>query len=381
MTLKASEVSKRLLSQAFYEMNADYCESNSPQFVDDKCARVAFYSARRNLIFRAAPILKNALDSSQSFVARLIYNLKKIGVKFADGKDKPFFIKVGYGHINIKVDGIISSGFPDFPNEPGIILCQTVSGKEFNELTDSQMPYSGYLVNHAQLMMAYGNFKKACIFVISRASGDVFAQVVEINFNVANQIENTTNAGVSANIAPERIIPISTVQTLPTGLASKCASCYFAVHCMLPDSPPPICQNCEHCQIGPQGSVKCMAQNGFDLNFEMQQNLHKCQHHIYRPDILDSWAELIGDATKEGIGEEDIISVKIGNHYANKLTGAEFFNIPEIHNEPEAYSSYEIYGAKGKDLVGDKGIDKLRKVFGAKIQGLDNGVSGKDFSD
>lgn len=124
-----------------------------------------------------------------------------------------------------------------------------------------------------------------------------------------------------------------------------------------------------------------MAQNGFELSVEMRQNMHQCSHHIYMPSMIDSWAEPLGVASRTVIGEDDLTEIPVGNHYANKITGAEFFNLPPSAGDESAYSSYEIYGAKGKDLVGDKGIDKLRKAFGAKIQGIDNEVSGSEIPD
>ena len=383
MTMKALEVSKRLAMQAQHEMNPAYCEDNSPQFVDDQCARMAFYSARRNLIFRPNYILKTALDNAQSFTARLIHNLKKIGVQFSE--QKPFFYKVAHGHISLKVDGVISGGFPDFPNEQAILLTQTMSGVEFAELCKSQMPYSGYLVNHAQLLMAYSGIKKTAIFIIARNSGEVFAQVVELNYNLATNIDNASKFGVTSQYAPDRIIPVHTFTTGKHENA-KCNSCYFAVHCMLPDSPPPICRNCEHCVFADNGFVGCSAQadrdgNPFPLNDEMQQNLHACTHHIYRPDILDSWAGFQGEAEKTVIGESGPIQAKIGNIYANKITGQVFYNIPSVAGAEDGYTSYEIFGAKGKELVGDKAIDSLKKIFNASISGIENNVSGSDLPD
>ena len=379
MTMAATKVSVRLAIQAGNEMTPDFCDQATPQFVDDTCARVSFYSARKALIFRPHPMLKNSLDNNQSFIARLIYNLKKIGVQFE--RDKSLLFNVAYGHISLKMDAIISSGFPDFPQERGLLFAHVVSGVEFRGLIDSQMPYDGWMVNNAQLLMAYGGFKKAAIFLINRASGETFEQVVDINFKIAQNCDNLSKEAISNPVAPERIIPVSTFTSLPEGLSKKCNSCPYSGVCMLPDSPPPTCYNCQNYSIGPNGSGKCMAQNGFELSIEMRQNMHQCGHHIYMPSMLDSWAEILGVASKTVIGEDDLTEIPVGNHYANKITGAEFFNLPPSASDDSGYSSYEIYGAKGKDLVGDKGIDKLRKVFGAKIQGIDNDISGSKIPD
>lgn len=335
---KVSKTTELLKMFSMNEATADFCEKNSPQYIDDECGRINFYSSRWSSIMRPTPEVKNVIDFDQSAIARVVYNLKKIGVIF--DVDKPFYQKVGHGHISLRIDGTIKQGYPDFPNEKGLLFVRRLSKAQFSAAVSGN---NGLLDRNAHLLMAIGGFKKSSVIYVCDQTGEISAQVVELNLVRAHKIYETVNNSVSSISIPERI-----------NNDDKCSFCPFAKYCILPDSPSPTCRNCVNFVIGENGYAACNAQNGKLLSVDEQVNLHKCQHHLYMSEFLDSWAEYLSS------------DIEGGNEYANKITGEVFVNHPSGLNG--SYTSYEIYGASGKDLIGSKKIDKIRKMFDAKIE-------------
>lgn len=333
-----SKTTELLKMFSMNEATADFCEKNSPQYIDDDCKRVNFYSSRWASIMRPTPEVKNVIDFDQSAIARVVYNLKKIGVIFDN--DKPFYQKVGHGHISLRIDGTIKQGYPDFPNEPGLLFVRRLSKMQFAAATSGN---NGLLDRNAHLLMAIGGFKKSSVIYICDQTGEISAEVVELNLVMAHKIYETVNESVASPSIPARI-----------DNEVKCSICPFAKYCALPDSPSPTCRNCVNFEIGTNGYAACKAQGGKILSTDEQVNLHKCAHHLYMSDFLDSWAELLN---KNADG---------GSEYANKLTGEIFVN--SASGVSGGYTSYEIFGANGKDLIGSKKIDKIRKMFDAKIE-------------
>lgn len=287
--------------------------------------------------------IKNAIDFSQSVTARTIFNLEKIGVIFES--KKPFFTKLVHGHISMKFDGIIKQGFPDFPSERGLLFVKTHSKASMSEARESKEV--SYLEKSAHLLMAYGGFKKSAIIHVCPDSGSIFAQVVELNLNLANIIFMKSSEGVVSDSAPQRI----------KGNQEKCDSCPFSIYCIAPETPSPTCRNCVNFIIGDNGFAGCSAKSGKKLSVDEQMNLDKCNMHIYKPCFLDSWAEEITDETdaKEGIGFR----------YYNRLNGGQFLNSNDSGDG--VYSSYELFAVQGKTLIADKNIDKIKSMFGAQI--------------
>jgi len=373
-----SQVNDRLLMQAQSELTHEFVIDNTPQYVDNKCGRVSYYSARKALTLNPNALIKNAIDFDSSIVARLVYNLKKIGVQFEI--EKPFRFKVAYGHINLKIDAIASSGFPDFPQQKVIMLFNVVSGKDFISYSNSQS-VPEWMVNNAQLLMAYGGIKKAALFIVNRASGQSFAQVVDIDFNAATRIDDLSKSSVSEYSIPERIASVEDI-TASNEKALKCLSCPYVSQCALPESTMPNCYSCAFYSMRPDGKAVCVAKNNMPLDDRTRLNYENCDRHIYNPEMIDSWSAFMGEAVRQVIGQHDIVESRTGSIFANKLTGVEFENVMPIEKKDlNQYTSYEIYGAKGKDLIGDSSISKLKKTFGAEIQGIHNDVSGSNFPD
>lgn len=362
--------------QAQNELTPDFVIDNTPQYVDDSCGRVSYYSARKALTLNPNALIKNSIDFDSSLVARLIFNLKKIGVQFE--VEKPFRFKVAYGHINLKIDAIASSGFPDFPQQRVLILFNVVSGKDFLHYSNSESVPS-WMLNNAQLLMAYGGIKKAALFIVNRSSGQSFARVVDIDFNSATKIDNISKSSVSEYSIPERI---ATIEDITSAKSEKCLSCPYSGSCALPESTMPNCYSCAFYSMKPEGKAVCMARNNMPLDDRARLNYQNCDRHIYNPDMIDSWAALMHESEKTVIGQNDLTEIRIGSIFANKLTGVEFENVMPTEKENlNQYTSYEIYGAKGKDLIGDSSINKLKNTFGAEIQGLNDDVSGSNFPD
>lgn len=332
------------------EATADFCEKNSPQFIDDECARINFYSSRWAAVMRPTSEVKNVIDFDQSATARMVYNLKKIGVIFQN--EKPFYQKVGHGHISLRIDGIISKGFPDFPNESGLLFVRRVTKMVFNNLSLSS---TDYVSKNANLLMAIGGFKKSAILYICDQTGQIAAQVVELDLRAAHKIYETVNLGVESPSIPPRV-----------NNEEKCNSCPFNGYCVLPDSPSPTCRNCINFVIGKDGYAACYVKDNQRLSIDEQMNLHKCNMHLYSPDFLSSWAKHIDGVSTEEIGQSDIVTVHHSNEYVNILTGEIFVNV--IDSSSGGYTSYEIYGSKGKELIGNGKIDKIKKMFNATIQ-------------
>lgn len=329
---------EHLLNQiSLNEVTPDFCEKATPQFVDDECARVGFYSSRWACIMRPEARIKNAIDFAQSSAARVLYNLKKIGVIFES--DKPLYTKIMFGHINMRIDGIIKQGFPDFPNERGLLFVKVHDKKSYAESIKTRSNH--YAEKAAHILMAYGGFKKSAIINVCPDSGDIFAQVVELNLNIANLIYSKMQEGVTSKKAPERL----------RDKDEKCFSCPYSIYCIAPEIPSPTCRNCVNFIIGDNGFAGCSKKSGNQVSQHEQMNLHKCDMHIYNSDFLSSWAEFLQDDLNDS------------KEYANKITGEVFKN----SNDGSGYTSYEIYGAEGKMLIGDKKIDKIKRMFDAKI--------------
>lgn len=321
------------------EVTADFCEKASPQFVDNQCARIGFYSSRWACVMRPEAKIKNAIDFAQSSAARMIYNLKKVGVIFEN--EKPLYTKIMFGHISMRIDAIIARGFPDFPNERGLLFIRIHDKASFAQVEKSGSNHYAEMNSH--ILMAYGGFKKSAIINVCPDNGEIFAQVVELNLNTANEIYEKMQIGVTQVEAPARI----------KGNDEKCFSCPFSIYCVAPEVPSPTCRNCVNFIIGDNGFAGCKAKNGAKLSIHEQMNIDKCNMHIFNKEFLSSWADFIRD------------ELDGGKEYVNKITGEIFVN--SNSRKGSEYTSYEIYGAQGKMLIGDSKIDKIKKMFNATI--------------
>ncbi len=351
------KIVQALNQQSAYECDYDFCSDWTAQAVDNDCARVGYFSARWGLPMRPNANLKNVIDYGTSAGARLIYNLKKIGVIFET--DKPFFVDAGYDHIRLRVDAVIKSGLADIPGQQAILLFRRCSKSKYKSFRDNGP--SWVVSNQAQILMAIGNIRHCIIFGLCDSTGDIFAHLQELNLNIAHAINNKTNEGVSSETIPDKL------PQPDSGLNKKCEDCPFQSRCFAPTLPPPNCRNCVHVKLDGNGWAGCKAQQ-IELNKEMQQNLHRCPIHIYNPDFMREWAkseDIVSSTTFDQNGNEitDVDFIV----YTNILTGNQFINVAREASKPGEYSSYDIDALDGKELVGDGALEKIKTMFDAKI--------------
>ncbi|QPX75446.1 putative exonuclease [Serratia phage vB_SmaS_Opt-169] len=322
----------------------DFCFKHSVTAIDNECSRAAFLSSRFAIPFHPDEKIKRVYDERVSFASRLISDLRSMGVSFM--KDTPQLITLGYGHIFEEIDAVISGGLPECNNERALMSVSIANKIQFKNYKSNGL--SSFTINAAQLCMAVSEFKKFVKFIYCPSTGDIDFTVIDIDFNLARKVYETVNKGVSSES-----MPIQLAQP-ETGINKKCESCPFGVVCMAPETPPPTCRTCIYYRIGPNGYSACNAQNGKQLSPDEQVNRHSCEYHRFNPDFLSTWAT---------VEEKDFEKNRI--KYLNLLNGNSFYN-GGIEGD---YSSYEINGCKGKELVGDSGINMIKKTFSAKVEG------------
>lgn len=326
------------------QMDGAFCEKYSPPFVDSECARGSWLASRGALAMRPVGQFFDILDSRKNDCQKFYRDAEAVGVRFEVREE--ISVAVGHGHINLHCDGVIAGGWPDFPGRM-IVKFRSVMKTEFGEIREKGV--SEQARNQGQLLMASGGIRNLLFVTYCPFVGLYHFAIQKYDEALALKIWNTTNAGVESNDVPPQL------PTVDNKVNPKCETCTFAAACMAPIIPSPTCRSCRHSQLGPNGSIVCLPQNGFALNSENVMNLHKCAYHRYRDGLIASWT------TSEGqTGENEFT-------YTNLLNGSKFVN-----GEGQGkYTSYEMNSIKGKnpaELVGDKTIDKLKSTFGATLE-------------
>lgn len=326
------------------QMDGEFCESHSAPFVDYECKRGAWLSSRGALSMRPVSNLYNVIDSRRYAVQKFFRDAESIGVQFNTKNE--IAVKVGHGHITIRCDGLIENGWPDQGGRM-IVKFRNVAKHELAEIRDNGI--SEQSRNQAQMLMASGGIRNTLFVTYCEFVGVYHFAIVNYNEELARAIWNTTNAGVESDEAPAQL------PTVNNELNPRCETCSFAAVCMAPIIPSTTCRSCRHSQFGPNGSLTCLPNNGYELNSENIMNLHKCGYHRYRAGLIASWASPEG-----GNDNNEFV-------YTNMLNGTKFIN-----GEGEGkYTSYEMNSIKGKNpasLVGESTIEKLKTMFGATLE-------------
>lgn len=335
-----SELITRLNQKLLYEMDSDFCVKNSVFAIDDECARASYLSSRWVAPMLPIPYLKRIIDTRKNYAEKLKDDLESVGVQFS--RKDGFNVSVGHGHINIFVDGVIAGGVNGLTGS-AIMIYLHASKLQYKAYKNDG--FSSFLVNQVNLLMSVGGINNAIVFIGCPEHGGLAYEIIPINYKIAKSVYNTLNAGVESADMPPRLGVGEPVK--------KCETCPFNANCYAPTPPPATCRTCKHFIIGPDGFGGCSAQGGIQLSHEQQMNLHKCTYHLYKESFLS------GFTLNKGIDIEGNRSL-----YVNLVNNMEFIN---GKGEGE-YTSYEISAIKGMELLGDKQIDKLKKMFSAIIE-------------
>lgn len=272
---------------------------------------------------------------------RFIEELRGIGVAVEshtpDGQQ--FAVEACGGHMRGHLDGALL-GLMEAPKTWHVGEYKTHNDKSFKELVAKGVKESKPMHwAQMQLYMALTGMERAAYFAANKNTDDVYMERVHYDAAEAKRLLERAASIIFAAEPPPRISERADWY--------ECKMCSFHGLCHGTQAPDVNCRTCAH-STPTQGGTWTCEKYGEQIPDEPQRA--GCPQHRYIPILLDRFAEQTG-------GSDELNSVT----YRNKETGRPFVN-----GEP-GYSSREIQAAADKRVLGDEGVDALKKEFGAEV--------------
>lgn len=335
----------RQLQKSFRFDAEEKREVRAPAFADNECKRGYWLSAHGAIAVvphqNIGAFLHFEEVNAKAFAEKC--QRENINVQFYEESNLSF----GHGHVKLYSNLIVYYGAYANSQNPARGRYVSCSKLKFGEVVEHGIPR--LMEYQAQIIMALTKTRDFVFVFHSVQTGQFKFLETKFNESLAIEIWNAANAGVESQAIPPHLPQVD------GKINPKCDDCEFSTACLAPEIPAPTCRACRHVVLGPNGYIACGPQNNFNLNSEMVLNLHHCEFHRYNPGLIATWAQPEGQTdSNEWV-------------YSNLLNGGKFVN---GSTTPGGYSSYQMNTIEGNNpaaLVGDSTLDKLIKMFDAKL--------------
>lgn len=323
---------------AAYERDAD--RGHRPHLgasvIGHECARYLWLSFRWTGVEKMSGRVLRLLETGQQQEARLVADLRRIGVTVSDRMEdgRQWRVAAHGGHFAGSMDAA-GVGFPEAPRTWHVVEFKTSNAKAFKELQrDGVRKAKPMHFVQMQCYLHLTGMERAAYLVVNKDTDDLYFERVEYDEAFA---EKTLDRAGRIIFAPEP----------PPGLSTdpawhECKFCPFHDLCHGTAAPAVSCRTCAHATPMHDGGWRC-ERHGRDLTLDDQRVA--CADHRFIPSLLARFAEVV---------DSDGDSVR----YRNTLTGREFTNGPA-----PGYLSTEIHAADDKRALGDPVTDALRLEF------------------
>lgn len=273
--------------------------------------------------------------------ARFIEELRGIGIvaesHTPDGQQ--FAVEAVGGHMRGHLDGALL-GLIEAPRTWHVAEYKTHNDKSFANLKAKGVKDSKPL-HYAQMMlyMALTGMERAAYFAANKNTDEIYMERVRFDADEAKRLLDRAASIIFAAEPPPRISERADWY--------ECKMCRFHGQCHGTTAPDVTCRSCAHATPTQGGTWTC-ERYGEQIPEENQRA--GCTQHRYIPILLERFAEQAG-----GNDAENWVQ------YKNKETGRAFVN------GEQGYSSREIHAAADKRVLGDVGVDAIKKEFGAEV--------------
>lgn len=272
-------------------------------------------------------------DTGKREEARIHEDLRRIGVEVhADDGSAQYRVTAVNGHFGGSMDGVITK-YHRAPKQWVVLECKTHSDKSFKDLVAKGVAESKPM-HYAQCQVYVGltGMRHALYFAVNKNTDDIHTEFIDFDADAYGKLLKRAETIINDSLPPARC------SADPTWW--QCKSCDYYSLCHSTETPEVNCRTCAHSTPVADGKWSC-AMHGMANG--------TCDSHRYIPVFLENFAEVV-DANQDG--NFVMYRGKSGNLFTNG-----------------AYSSQEIHDCKDKSMLGDKKIDEVKRVFGAKVNG------------
>jgi len=274
--------------------------------------------------------------------ARFIEELRGIGIEVAslDESGEQFAVEACGGHLRGHLDGALR-GLLEAPKTWHVAEYKTHNDKSFTDLKAKGVKDSKPM-HYAQMQLYMGltGMERAAYFAVNKNTDELYMERVHFDADEAKRLLERGARIIFAAEPPPRISDRADWY--------ECKLCRFHGICHGTQAPDVHCRTCAHSTPTQGGTWTCER-----YSEQIPEDIQRagCPQHRYIPVLLERFAEQTG-----GSDEQNSVT------YRNKETGRPFVN-----GEP-GYSSREIQAAEDKRVLGDAGVDALKKEFaGAEV--------------
>lgn len=297
------------------------------------CDRYLWLSFRWAVIEKFNGRILRLFRRGQMEETTIVQDLRAIGMDIrATGGSQS---RVDFGsHVSGSMDGIIYIGVPEAPNKKHILECKTHSLKSFAKLTKEGVEKSNFThYVQMQVYMLGSNIDRAIYYAICKDNDEIYTERVRLDKALAQKyVDRGHRITLSDRMPP----PLSTDPTW-----YQCSYCPAKDFCHSSHTTKEVnCRTCSHSTAKENSTWHCAR---WDDAIPNKAQLNGCDSHVLHPDLVP-YQMLDSD---DGINGKWLIAGK------------------EIVNGEGGYLSSEILA--NPKMLGDKRVDEVRAVLGAKI--------------
>lgn len=278
--------------------------------------------------------------------ATIVEELRGIGCEVSefnpDGEQWGF--KAIGGHFSGHMDGAVSN--TPYAKAWAVLEAKTHSVKSFKELTDKGVAVSHPTHWHQMnVYMGQMGMDRAMYYAVAKDTDAIHTEWLHFDQEEYDKMMARAERIITAAEPPLRLSDDASWY--------QCKWCDHSDVCHGTEAPRATCRTCAHSTpiTDKDGAVWDCAKHSAEIPIDAQRT--GCAGHRYIPILLANFAEYLG--TEDG--ENPL--------YRNTATGREFHN----GEADKHYTSIEIRAAKDKKALGDAGVDDIKQVFAARVEG------------
>ena len=306
--------------------------------IGKKCDRqiwLGFHHAQT--VEKIEPRKLRLFDTGHREEARVIDDLRRAGYQVWDrdpeNPEKQISFTSLDGHMVVNLDGIML-GVYEAPDKPHVLEVKSMAAKYMNALEKScvEKEHPKYW-DQCQTAMGASGIDRCIFIAVCKDDDRIYEERIKFDPERYRVLMLRAQFIRDAETAPDRI------SRDPTWW--ECKLCPVLAMCHGSKIPEKNCRSCVHSSPGPAGTWTC----GRDLPM-----VPTCGEHLYRPSMLDQWAEPIdGDETWIKYRKKD------GTEFVNSAaSGFPAMDVPTWGSEEMSKASALAIGNEAVERVREK---------------------------
>ena len=331
-----------------YEQHSDdgFRPHLGASLIGDPCNRSLWYSFHWCTLASFDGRMLRLFETGQLAESRFTDNLRAAGVQVHEtdpGSGQQFRVTACDGHFGGSMDGV-GLGFVEAPKTWHVIEMKTHSDKSFKELVKKGVQEAK--PRHFAQMQVYmhladnGPLKRAYYLAVNKNTDELYGERIKYDNELATALVNKAAAIIASDLPPEKI------HQDPSWY--QCKFCDHHAICHGQKVPEVNCRTCLHSTAIEDGQWHCAR---YDCIIPQVNQLTGCQSHLYLPDMLLSFAEVLDSG-------EYWIKYRLKSNGQSFITG----------EAPEQFTSSEIRTVNDKNLLTDENLVSLKQQFNGTIK-------------